>query len=470
MQYLIFVFIVCFIIFAVGWFTAKISGMKNLFLQKILAKKIIGRGIFSTLAVKQICRYILKQPANHRQKMLADINKNDFEELLKNIDDSLLKAKLGLMLGHKETAEQNPDVLYLLMLADYSILQNNYDSAVLFLQQINGQKLSLRLKAYQSLLTAKIALFEADLQTASEEVGRALKVFQKNNLLFEEAVAYYVLGTIYRVSGVFDAADFMLRSALKMFKFVNATKFEAEILGNFGLLMAVQKRFEEASSYFADAEKLFSSIGDDVDQSFVICQRAMLALLQNDSKSALKLIQPVLKKQKNPAVLALASDIVGRCAFASEKWAKAAKASVEAASYYFKQKNYSAAFESLYLQAESLVKQNLFDEAELVLRELIRKEKYHRGCFHVANAHTLLGLIFLQKNDIKRAKTIFNQALEQELHNDRTIGIAIDYANLAAAERKCGNIQAAHKNLTLALSYAKDADEELWQQIKSVLD
>ena len=326
------------------------------------------------------------------------------------------------------------------------------------------------MKAYQSLLTAKIALFEADLQTASEEAGRALKVFQKHNLLFEEAVAYYVLGTIYRVSGVFDTADFMLRSALKVFKLINATKYEAEILGNFGLLMAVQKRFDEAFSYFDEAEKLFSSIGDNLNQSFVICQRAMLWLLQNNSKQALSLAQPILKKTKNPALLALASDIVGRCAFATGQWSKAAKASVEAASYYFKQKNYPAAFESQYIQAESLVKQSRLDEAELVLRELIRKEKYHHGCFHIANAHTLLGLIFLQQNDAKRAKAIFNQALEQELHNERSIGIAIDYANLAATERKCGNMQEAYKNLNLALSYAKDVDEELWQQIKSVLD
>ena len=86
----------------------------------------------------------------------------------------------------------------------------------------------------------------------------------------------------------------------------------------------------------------------------------------------------------------------------------------------------------------------------------------------VQNALSKTGL--LQKKDIKGAKTIFNQALKQELYNERDIGIAIDYINLAVVAKKCGEISEMQKNLEKALSYAKDIDEDLYLKIKAILN
>ena len=104
------------------------------------------------------------------------------------------------------------------------------------------------------------------------------------------------------------------------------------------------------------------------------------------------------------------------------------------------------------------------------MRGIIRKVPYHQSCFHIADAYTLLGLILLQTGKIGRARTIFNQALKHELSDNRSAGIAVDYANLAAAEKQCGNISAARKNLEAALAYAKDADNEVYERIRAVLD
>ena len=49
-------------------------------------------------------------------------------------------------------------------------------------------------------------------------------------------------------------------------------------------------------------------------------------------------------------------------------------------------------------------------------------------------------------------------------------GIAIDYANLAMVERKCGNMSDARKNLETALKYAENTDKDLYTKIKDALD
>lgn len=470
MQYLFFGFLILAVISVFIWVGLKATGLKKLFLQKILTKKIIGGGVFSTLAISEAAKYILRQSSSKRRLLFKNITENDLTALIDNIASADLSAKLRLMAFNEIGLVKNPDVLYELMRADFYLKQQDYEAALPIFQKIKEYKKTREEQGYQALLSAKAALFEADLQAASEEASKALKIFQKQNMLFEEAEAYYVLGTIYRVSGVFDAADFMLRSAQKLYHFIGASVFEAEVLGTFGLLMSAQKRFDEASSYFNQAGEMFLSAGDTLNRNFIICQQAMLDLLQNNLKQAEKTLKKVPKIKTAPALSALVTDIAGRIKFAAGQWDKAADYAEKAAGQYLKQKNFAAAFECLYMQAEALVNQNNSDEAELVLRELIHKERYHKSCFHIANAHTLLGLIFLQKNDVKRAKTIFNQALTQELHNDRAAGIAVDYANLAVVEKKCGNTEDAHKNLELALAYAKKADEELYNKIRAALD
>ena len=65
---------------------------------------------------------------------------------------------------------------------------------------------------------------------------------------------------------------------------------------------------------------------------------------------------------------------------------------------------------------------------------------------------------------------LFNQSLNLELCNERDIGIAIDYTNLAIVEQKCGNKEKAKENINIAIKYAKDLDQELYEKIKDLLN
>ena len=469
MQYLVLTFLGSLIVAALLWVWLKTAALKYLFLQKIISKKIIDGAFFSTLAMRQLARYILKQPRQNRRFLLRAVSENNFAAVGRRIDNPLLKAKLRLMRSGRVSRVSQPDALYLLMQAGLCLKKNQYERAAAVLQKIDIPKKDRALKALSQLLVAKIALFESDLLAASEEAAAALKVFQKENMLYEEAQAYFVLGTIYRVSGVFDTADFMLRASLKLLRFLSSSKAEIEVLGTFGLLMAVQKRFDEAAAFLSEAETLARRTGDAEMLGFIISQQAMLELLQGRLKAAEKLARKALKENQASSCAALASDILSRAAYAAGNWSQAAKFAAAAADKYLAEHNYAAGFESRYLTAEAYAALGKTDEAEIVLRELIDKEQYHKSCFHVANAYTLLGLILLQKNDVSRAKAIFNQALKQEFCNDRRAGIAVDYANLAAVERKCGNWEEARKNLETALAYAEGVDEDLYRAVKAAL-
>lgn len=470
MQYVILTACVVFVMgsfFGAWW---KIYEIKRLFLQKIIGKKLINRSVFSTLAVKELASFILRQKKSFRHKLLKLVAEDNFEQISKMLSEPLLQAKLRLMLNGRSSLPNSVDSLYLLMFSWQKILQSNYDAAISVLDKVKVDSLNRPQSAMRALIVAKVALLEGDLEAASQEAAMALKFFQKQNMLFEEGVAYFILGSIYRVGQMFDPSEFMFRAALKIFHALEAAKYEAETLGTLGLLMSVEERFAEASSYMQQAEDIFAVLSDGENTNFMISQKAMLLLLQNNFLGASEVAHKSLKSHKSSAGKALASEIIARAAFGIGDWLQALKFANKAAEYYEQDANFSACFESLYLAAETLVQLGRLKKAEETLRHLISLSQKHRSCFHIANAQTLLGIILLRRNEAAQAKAIFNQSLQQELYNDRAFGIAVDYANLAAAEIKCGNLSIARRNIEIALQYAQDVDAKLAAKIKSLLD
>ena len=104
------------------------------------------------------------------------------------------------------------------------------------------------------------------------------------------------------------------------------------------------------------------------------------------------------------------------------------------------------------------------------MRQITKQAAKQESCFHVANAYNLLGLIFLQKKEFQRAKGLFMQAVSFEERNERFNCAAVDYANIALIEQKCGNVDQARKTLELALEYAQNFEaDELVEQLKKQL-
>ncbi len=125
----------------------------------------------------------------------------------------------------------------------------------------------------------------------------------------------------------------------------------------------------------------------------------------------------------------------------------------------------------MYLIALSLFSQEKDKEAEKTLREIIKTAQEQSNSFHVANAYSLLGLIYLKQNDLRRAKGLFQQSLDMEQINNRLGGIATDYANIGLIEFRKGNLEQAKKTLKTALDYAEaNQEEELIRLLKNQLE
>ena len=89
-----------------------------------------------------------------------------------------------------------------------------------------------------------------EMSEASQYITTALKLFDKEKAFFEAGLAYLQMGTIYRVSSIFDVAQCMFESATEIFTKLKAYTPKAEAYGNIGMLMVAQQRFDEAENYF----------------------------------------------------------------------------------------------------------------------------------------------------------------------------------------------------------------------------
>ena len=457
------------VVFAFVQMWIGLNRLKRRTVEKIISKKIINRPDFSTSVMRKIAYEILKLPQKAKIEALKAVEDENLDKLADKIKSENLRKKILFLWNGKQSLVRMKDTESRLLTIKKMLRCQQIEKADKRLQEITLKPFEKALKAQKNILEAQTALYDGDMLTATQKASSALRYFQKKNWIYEEAEAYFVLGTAYKVSGIFDTADFMFRNACRLFEFCGASKKEAEVWGNKGLLMAVQKRFEEASDCYQKAKDLFKLCKEQEEICFVSGQEALLSLICDNSRRAEKQAEAAFKKNRTVAGKAFSSDIISRAAYKTGHLRKAKIYALKAAELYQNEKNYAAFFESRYLLAEIYMAQKYPEKAEEVLRDIIRFENSHKTCFHIASAYTLLGVSLLQRGALAQAESFFKKALQYELCNDRAEGIAIDYANLALVEKKCGHKETSLKNIETALSYAKKADENLYHQLKAAL-
>ncbi len=338
------------------------------------------------------------------------------------------------------------------------------------LNKIKSQHLPKPLKAVHCYLSAAAYLQEGDMLSASEKASLALKLFKQKHYIFETAQTYLLLAEIYRISCVNDVAQTMIEAALKMYSAAGFRLFCAQTTAVFGMLMLFENRLEEAEDKFSEALK---SCPQDILKADILNQYALLQLAQKNKGSALKYAKQALKihcSLGNFRGEAFSRQLLGHFLLSSGAAQKAASEAKKAAELYLEQQNFSAYCESLYLHARSLCQTENYGRAEKILRQILEESRRHSLNFHIANAYSLLGLIYMQKQDLSRAKALLQQSLHLEQNHNRCTGLAADYANLALIENLSGDKDAAGQNLQIALEYAqKTGDDELLELIKNKL-
>lgn len=316
--------------------------------------------------------------------------------------------------------------------------------------------------AYHQAVAAYAYLHEGDMLSASQNASAALKFFQKKQYAVETATCHLLLAQIYRISCVNDVAQTMIESAIAIYKTQKAPLFSARAVVAKGMLMVFENRLNEADELYQQALNMPITPQLEAD---IYNQTALLRLAQKNIKEAAIFADKALllqQKLKNKYGTAFALQLTALAAFAAGRHRKTAETAQRALQMYKKQDNFSAVAECLYLSAEAEYKMRHLAAAEKNLREILQINRRHPNSFHTANAYNLLGLIYLQKKDLQRAKVLFQQSLHLEQSHQRCEGMVADYVNLALIDELCNYTENADTNLKIALEYARQtADEEL---------
>lgn len=316
-----------------------------------------------------------------------------------------------------------------------------------------------------------VALQFGDTEAATRNYLQAVKLFQRSGAFFEEASLYVKLGTVYRVCFVDDTADMMFRTAEEIFKSLKDKQGIALVTACRGQLAAGQEHFDAAAGFFKQALEYYQNECNNIKTAEIYNQLGLLYIMSAQEAKAtpfLKKAESLCRQDRYLPGMAFNQELYAYKHWQQKQFSSVLRHAKKAADLYQKLNNVSGMLESLYLQAEALEKNGKLDEAENILRKIIETGKKDAGCFYLANAYTLLGSIFVQKKDLRRAKGLFQQSLDLEQRGYRKNAIATDYANIGLVEMRCGRQDQALKNMETALEYAsgeKSLTEWLEKQI-----
>ena len=326
--------------------------------------------------------------------------------------------------------------------------------------------------AKKNFYLAQFYLKEANLESASACAAQAALLFKKCSAVLEEAYAYLLQGTIFRISAVEDVAHFMFCQAKDLFFAVKHKSGEADALANLGMLWTMRENFDMAQKYFMQSWKVNHHIRRNSAAAYVLTQWALMFLLCHKHKKALALLKKALAihmEYHDIKGQAFVFEVEAYVLLSLQNWKEAATAAQKASELYDAYGlDMSSRAESIYLKACAEFNLGCLDRAEKSLRQCILLSEENASCFHVANAYNLLGLIFLAQNQLARAKSIFLKSASIEQKNERFSGAATDYVNIGFIESRLGNQAQAIKTFQTALKYAEAFDEsELSDLIKN---
>ncbi len=438
---------------------------------KILSQKLLqqqdyrgGEIFFSSKGIREIIKC-------SKLKELSDKSLDDLQNQLKSKKCeyalAILKAFLNPALAVRDfenlTKKYQQNYLFAVELAKLYIVNNKISLAEALIDKINDKYADNYTKAVKYYIQTIIATSAGDMESASQEASSALKLFEKEQAYFEMAMTYLRIGTIYRVSAIYDVAQFMFEAAKEIFAKMKQNTAYAIVSANLGMLMVAQNRYDEAEDFFEKALQLNQNVENKCGQAEIFNQQALMETTRENYEKAYNLAQKAKEIHHSIGNLngeALSLDILSHIKFGQKKYNDVVTFTTLANQIYEKNHNVSAQLESLYMQASAYFWLEKYDKSEKILRKIIRQANNQQTCFHNANAYNLLGLIFLRKNDLAKAKSFFMQAVQREEKNDRFSGAAVDYANLALIEQKSGNYEQAKKMLEMALEYAKNSGDE----------
>lgn len=483
MKYFELLAFVVFFVGGIGWFWRFNRRLRRDYYGKIITRSLLAKasaanGIFISGPLRRLAGRLLNSSSAKAKQQLSKLCTGQTDGISDPIRHPAETAALSALTSPQRALlilEKKPAVGDILLLTAWIYFNaGDAETAESFREKAHGLKLPRFYKGLDDYLQAASALREGDLLTASERASQALSLLRREGAAYEAAKAYFLLGTIYRISAVSDVAQLMLTEAADIFLLLGADKDAAETIGSRGMLMAAENRREEAAADFEKALELFRHCACPTGEADILNQQALTALMYGEPAEAEQLARQAQTLQKAAGKSdgrGLSAEIISRAAAENKDWKTAIEYAVFAQQNYQTAGNQPGLLEALLLQARAYLETGNDGQAEKLLRSLIEKAQRRSSCFHVANAYNLLGIIYLKQGDLQRAKGLFQQSLNHESSNNRTDGMAIDYANLALIEYCLGQREQGDKTVATALEYARAFGEtELSQLLEKQLN
>lgn len=327
------------------------------------------------------------------------------------------------------------------------------------------------LLAYHSANLAHAYLYEGEMLSASHTASEALKIFQQKQYAVETAACHLLLADIYRISCVNDIAETMVNSAIKIYQTQQAPLFLAKAIVAKGMLMVFENRRQEAAELYQKA--LDMPITEQL-RADIYNQQTLLDIIEGRLPVALKTVSEALaihQKFNNRHSTALSLQLIAQIAYMQKQYRKTVAFAQQAGTIYNDTQNRSAYAECLYMTAAAQYKQKFYAAAEKNLRAVLELNRRYDSNFHSATAYSLLGLIYVQKGDLQRAKVLLQQSLALEQSHQRCEGLAADYFNLALIAEMTDHHDEASANWEIAAQYAQQTgDSELIELIQKKSD
>lgn len=482
MNYLFYIIIICSfcgLIFFPLWFKRR---LQNDFFGKQAARRLAAEKplFFATPVIQKTVKLLLR---HHRHDLLESLLNGKISKVFSFIatydrSSSLLlkafnKPQTAATYFQKQLKKNSRDKNAAMWLALLYEAMRHKNSAAAW-DNIAAAPRNRYLKAHYLRHLGETALKNGDLEYASRQFYAAAGLFNRAKAYYEEAAVYLRLGTVYRICFVDDVSETLFLSALKTFRFLKYAEGIAQTQAHLGMLMTGQERFEEAESYLQQALETYHSLQTEIPVAEVQNQLALLYLLQQKFKASQKMLRVAKKTHsrfKNTNGIAFSTELSANCFWKQNDFSETIKYATTAASLYQQAENISGCLECLYLAAQALFKSGNDNEAETLLREIIESGRQDCGCFYLANAYNLLGIIYMKRQDLQRAKGLFQQSLDLEQRGVRSNALAADYANLGLVELCRGQKESAQKNLQTALDFAlQTGDEDLCTQLRQHLN
>lgn len=409
-----------------------------------------------------------------RTSLLRKYLKANKESFLELVWESINSSQPSLKSWEKLVKKEPNNYAALAELASLYWANQFKDKCRATLDNIDDKKASFYVLAKKNYYQAYLAMNEGDMLEASQKASAAIRGFEKSGAELEAAETFILMGTIYRVTVISDVSQLMFNSALRLFQTIKAPAGVAKTYGNLGMLMAISARFEEATVYYEQALEINQQLVNHQAQAEIINQQAWLLMLEKKFEQAWETAMKALALHntlENQTGQAFSKETLANLAWAKKDYPTCQNYAQAAATDYQLCHNPSAQLDSLYLSAWGLFEQEKLKLAEKQLREIIEIADAETTSFPLANAYNLLGLIYVKENDRRRAKGLFQQALDWEQCHERLGGAAVDFNNIGLIEIGAGNLQQAYKTMLTAFEYAHAAeDAELMELIEKSLE